>query len=686
MNSHSGGDSDPSTDADLLRGMLDTLGLSQRQAARQLGIDERTMRYYCAGKAPVPSAVFLALQDLQNSPQYAPAPATLPELQAAFEAADRSAQPLDELTLSTQLRQVLTGLGRPLTVPEKRGAFAMIGALNFMSRRMYGNPVWDMYWQPLTGWTDSEGTLHHDPDVAQVGDSIISEWQRLARTAQHPVLRARYADLAWEFAKFRGAAARKSSELTAPAKPNPDDARLAIDSYLEAVQQNVAHEVYDVGKYIGRAVELSASIREVARLQHAKSVLFQYLESSAADPTFPFWLLDDIAWEQRAALGLSLREKDALIAGLERILADRADQGDPTRFDPHAAQDAADRLGRWRHLQGEDVEARRAAGTAGLAIEAAAEKTSGLTAIALLERQASRYRRDGDKESSARVEQTIRRRAPDAKGELRRVSIPIEISKEQIENWADELAGATFEEGLGKLVGGNLIRKGQSEARVRKLSEKAVLLAHIPISIMRDDGFSSAIIGSVDEDIEGRTVHDAANAFGYSAPLLNVALTRFREKHQVELDLVMGWLATAPLFSAQRLSFVRDGLSAWFTEDWIKAIHILVPQIEAALRDLLSALGGAVMKPNAYHGGFQAISFGEVLSHARFRSQVPEDIRFHLQVLLQDSRGINLRNEVAHGLAAHNLFDRGIANWVVHAVILLGLIRLRIEPAAESPS
>jgi len=391
MTTHSGGASSPPSDADLIRQKLETLGFSQREAARQLGIDERTMRYYCAGKMPVPSAVFLALEDLQKSPQYAPAPTVLPELQAAFDVADRNGQPLDELSLATQLHQPLTRLGRPLTVPEKRGAFAMIGALNFMSRRMYRSPVWNMYWQPLSGWTDSQGTVHHDPDVTQVSDSIISEWERLARTARHPVLRARYADLAWEVAKFRLAAARENTEATTPVKPDPGDAGLAIDSYLEAVQQNVAHEVYDVGKYIGRAVELAASIGDGTRMHRAKAMLFGYLDSRATDPTFPFWLVDDIAWEQRAALELSTGEKDAVIAMLERVLASRANQKDPMHFDPHTAKDAADRLGRWLRLQGQDAEARRAAGTAGLAIEAAAERASGLTAIALLEPQASRY-------------------------------------------------------------------------------------------------------------------------------------------------------------------------------------------------------------------------------------------------------------------------------------------------------
>ncbi len=47
------------TDADLLRDHISSAGMSQRGAAKALGIDERTMRKYCAGGAPVPFAVLL---------------------------------------------------------------------------------------------------------------------------------------------------------------------------------------------------------------------------------------------------------------------------------------------------------------------------------------------------------------------------------------------------------------------------------------------------------------------------------------------------------------------------------------------------------------------------------------------------------------------------------------------------
>lgn len=49
-----------------IRELLERLGLSQRAAATELDIDERTMRRYCAGDTPVPRVVMFALRWLQS--------------------------------------------------------------------------------------------------------------------------------------------------------------------------------------------------------------------------------------------------------------------------------------------------------------------------------------------------------------------------------------------------------------------------------------------------------------------------------------------------------------------------------------------------------------------------------------------------------------------------------------------
>jgi len=49
-------------DADEFRNVLDSLRLSQRDAARRLGVDERTVRAYALGEREPPGPVVAALK------------------------------------------------------------------------------------------------------------------------------------------------------------------------------------------------------------------------------------------------------------------------------------------------------------------------------------------------------------------------------------------------------------------------------------------------------------------------------------------------------------------------------------------------------------------------------------------------------------------------------------------------
>jgi len=55
---------DKPSDADRIRELLRRAGLSQRAAARELGIDERSMRHWCAGDYAPPKMALLALECL----------------------------------------------------------------------------------------------------------------------------------------------------------------------------------------------------------------------------------------------------------------------------------------------------------------------------------------------------------------------------------------------------------------------------------------------------------------------------------------------------------------------------------------------------------------------------------------------------------------------------------------------
>lgn len=52
------------SDATRLRVWLDDRSISQRELARQLGVADRTVRYWCSGEQPVPTMAWLALKAL----------------------------------------------------------------------------------------------------------------------------------------------------------------------------------------------------------------------------------------------------------------------------------------------------------------------------------------------------------------------------------------------------------------------------------------------------------------------------------------------------------------------------------------------------------------------------------------------------------------------------------------------
>lgn len=59
-----------STPADVLRALLERAELSQRGAAKLLGIDERTVRMWCAGQGVAPASVYRALDPRLTFSEY----------------------------------------------------------------------------------------------------------------------------------------------------------------------------------------------------------------------------------------------------------------------------------------------------------------------------------------------------------------------------------------------------------------------------------------------------------------------------------------------------------------------------------------------------------------------------------------------------------------------------------------
>lgn len=611
---------------------------------------------------------------MQISSQPDPTLAVPGSLEGVIHAADTSAEPFDEQALWSQL---VTSAPPPENCSdlERRGVVAELSAWRFMRSSDPNSGPWGIYWGPLASGKTADGKDFHNPDILDIDPDIIQHWVNRALSLQSPALRARYADLAWEIGKAR------RRDAVGPAKRafligNPRTlASIAIDGYLDAVEGGQLGNEHDCWEYLDRAVQLSLMINDSVRTVRAKVALFNYQRLLVSRPErFLWWRLDDLTRANRRQLNLNEEENQEIIAGLEEALARSANPENLESFDPHAAMQAADRLAKLLADRPED--AQRVVKVGAGAYEAAAAKVSAMLAIAWLEDLIPRYRSAALIEDAKRVEDAIVSREKDAKKEMSRHSVTVEIPAEQVQKWIDAVAGETADHALSRVAQSCLLTEDSSQRSVETMMVHAPLMSLFSTTIMGRDGFTEATIGSVKDDIVGHALKHAAEQFSQRAQLLHLLLHQTMGKHGLDIEAFLEHARSVPWFALHREPLLREGLMAWFDGDPVKAIHVLVPQVEAACRDLLDFTGGSIRKFNPLTGGFEVIGMGAVLNHPRFVEGVPKDIRFHLRALYCEPRGINLRNHLAHGLTTKDALGVPMANWVVHSVLLLGTLEL----------
>jgi len=607
----------------------------------------------------------------------------IPEIEAVLSEHDAIVGHLDEWELESALKKSLDARPGELTMPQRRYAWAEIEALRFQRPVTDTRSPWGIYWCALSSGTKPDGTEVFSPDVAQVDDDILEHWKHRAVQFRHPALKARFADLAWEIGRFRRTQSRDTAAASGTAQIEADLpvslVHVAVDSLLEVVDREWLRDEAEGWQLLARVLELSFETDDQSRGDRGKAALFSFMHrKTQAGLPDAWWYFDEIAWRHRKNLHLTDEEAAQVIGLLERVVAEMSSTSDPAHFDPHDVLEATKRLVRWTP-QGDRERVRELLRRGGKSLEEAAQGASALLAASWLEGLLATYREHGLLDDAARLERMISERASEAQGEMRRLEVPLEIPRKEFDAWVENTAGETLVEGIRRIAARCLIREQSTKDSIQSMTRDTPLLATLHSSIMGSDGFTVATVGSIEGDIDGRAVQHAANRFNWFAPWLNASLLRLREKHGIDIEDLVATFSERRLFPESRLPLLREGLTAWLANDPVKTVHVLVPQIEAAVRDLVAALGVSVRRFRPEIRGFQVVGLNELLRQTIWENGFLRDFRFHMTALYADPRGINLRNIVAHGLGAADFIGPGsvgLANWVMHSLFLLCTVQL----------
>ena len=116
---------------------------------------------------------------------------------------------------------------------------------------------------------------------------------------------------------------------------------------------------------------------------------------------------------------------------------------------------------------------------------------------------------------------------------------------------------------------------------------------------------------------------------------------------------------------------------------------MLIPQIESAIRELVSVAGGAIYQPSSSskEKGFELRPLGALLRDEIFIKTfegLDNNIPDFFRIVLVDKRSLNLRNNICHGHFPAISFNQGIAIHIIHILLILSILRNKSSQGAEN--
>ncbi|HLE62304.1 MAG TPA: DUF4209 domain-containing protein [Pyrinomonadaceae bacterium] len=579
---------------------------------------------------------------------------------------ENQTDPFNEAQVYDGLRKARKAQG-DLSEEDFEGLRAEAVAFFFYERRERDSP-WGTYFAPSFTGTKPDGSVFHNPDIRELNADVASHWEARAKNCKNPVLRARYADLSWDL-----------KQAITGERPDVEYARIAIESYLEATARCFYTIEVEGIQWIERALDLSLSINDSDRIKRVIDFMFEFYDKIASPQHIGTWVFTFDDLYDRKDL-ITPEQQGRIITNLEFMLSKASTEGES--FNPWGAQAAAERLAKHYQQVGSKEDVERVIRTYGRAFETASCEASPMLAMAWLQPVIERYQQAGMEADAERVQLASLEKGKNIEADMRHISATVEIPHDELERYLDWLTGEDLSTSLMRIAGRFIPDADDARKFLVKTAQETPLQALFTV-VKVDDSQIVATAGSVQDDEEGRLLMQLAENIQISQLFLVEALRRQRDRCTPTIEQYLDFLYQSPVYDESARNMLGEGLIAYLEEDFVKAIHVLIPQTERALRNVLVLLGIPVNKQVRRQPGImQMKNINDILADVRVRQSLSENLWRYLQVLLADKRGFNLRNRVAHGLVSVDECNRRVADQLFHALLALSLIR---ETPGEPP-
>lgn len=477
----------------------------------------------------------------------------------------------------------------------------------------------------------------------------------------NPLFKARYSGLIWDFSK-----------IAIEKDPNAKIGIIYIESLVETAKKRISNHKLEIITKLERATDMAILRNNQELIQEIIKVALDFEKeiSIKKEPSLCGFSFDMLIENKKVKLTI---EEESEIIGILESNFNELILEEYLNFTVSVF--LADKLSKYYHKKGQEEKVRDILISFYESFTSKENKFSAIQVTSWLQKFHKLFINYNLNNDAKEILIRIRESGKKINNELAPISSSFTITKNEIDQYISYFTSDDSEIVIQRIISMFIPNSEEIKTHMFNSASSNLISNFFAKSIHDNKGRLIANIGPLNKDLEGNLLSAITLDINVNTFLLRIILREITEKQILTVEQILAFINQSPLFEKSRLEIIKRGLHAYYSGDLIVAIHLLIPQIEEAIRNLIELSGGNVLKCLRNTDYFQVMSLGDVLKDPIIESTFNKDIQIYFRVLFTESIGWNLRNDICHGLSEINTFSYYTADRLIHVILILGLLR-----------
>lgn len=517
---------------------------------------------------------------------------------------------------------------------------------------------WGTYLGFMVAGKNPDGTPFEFPSQSDVTQDVVSYSLTRMRQTKNPRMQMQYASVCWDFM------ISKPSDLH----------ETYVDSLLLTINGDYEPHPVITAKHIRRVLSISG--KNSQHLDKIKKAIRDFTQRHGGDDKAAgIWGVEfDVMIGNKKLFTTS--EINALVSEHESRLARLI--ADDSKLDPFAVQEQVTLLADYYKSETTPDNKLRVLMILEDSFRKSGKNKPALYRMGTMQMMHNIYNTYNLPNEAKRLLPEIQQIASEAPSEMEMKQVEYTPSKEEDERlqaFIDEHFTGSDSDKFSKYIYYHIEKKDNLVEQVKHNAEIYPLWAMTPTQMMDEKGRPMSILRSVDDDLDGHTAYAASQNMLFTANIFHQITQKHISDGFFNVSNILNEVKQSAIIDASRYEIIEHALEFFFAEDYVTFCHLIVPQIEDALRNLVEKNGNSVIKRQKNGFGFQLKTLDDLLVDPSLVSILTNDGVFHLRTLLTDQKGLNIRNLLCHGISNPKCFNAVAAERLLHALLMLSMIR-----------